>query len=102
MIGVLLLVSEAPSHRRRTSKAHGRAQRVRYIPVIAPRGVCWTRDGRVLVDNRPAFSVLLLRDEPALWKSISRVFRTVWESLWMICGPAREYKESAEIPGRLS
>jgi len=40
--------------------------RVRYIPVIAPRGRMLDRDGRVLVDNRPAFSVLLLRDDPAL------------------------------------
>jgi penicillin-binding protein 2 len=40
--------------------------RVRYIPVIAPRGRMLDRDGRVLVDNRPSFSVLLLRDEPAL------------------------------------
>jgi len=39
---------------------------VRYIPVIAPRGRMLDRDGRVLVDNRPAFSVLLLRDDPAL------------------------------------
>src|SRR5438309_337000 len=39
--------------------------RVRYIPVIAPRGRMLDRDGRVLVDNRPSFSVLLLRDEPA-------------------------------------
>ena len=40
--------------------------RVRYIPVIAPRGRMLDRDGRVLVDNRPAFSVLLLREDPAL------------------------------------
>jgi penicillin-binding protein 2 len=40
--------------------------RVRYIPVIAPRGRMLDRDGRVLVDNRPSFSVLLLRDDPAL------------------------------------
>jgi penicillin-binding protein 2 len=39
--------------------------RVREIPVIAPRGRMLDRDGRVLVDNRPSFSVLLLRDEPA-------------------------------------
>src|SRR5204863_8680846 len=37
--------------------------RVRYIPVIAPRGRMLDRDGRVLVDNRPSFSVLLLRDD---------------------------------------
>ena len=40
--------------------------RVRSIPVIAPRGRMLDRDGRVLVDNRPSFSVLLLRDDPAL------------------------------------
>ncbi len=37
--------------------------RVREIPVIAPRGRVLDRDGRVLVDNRPSFSVLLLRED---------------------------------------
>jgi len=37
--------------------------RVRSIPVIAPRGRMLDRDGRVLVDNYPSFSVLLLRDD---------------------------------------
>ena len=37
--------------------------RVRSIPIIAPRGRMLDRDGRVLVDNRPSFSVLLLRDD---------------------------------------
>src|SRR5215510_10149160 len=37
--------------------------RVREIPVIALRGRMLDRDGRVLVDNRPSFSVLLLRDD---------------------------------------
>jgi penicillin-binding protein 2 len=40
--------------------------RVRSIPIIAPRGRMLDRDGRVLVDNRPSFSVLLLRDDPRL------------------------------------
>ena len=40
--------------------------RIRSIPVIAPRGRMLDRDGRVLVDNYPSFSVLLLRDDPAL------------------------------------
>jgi penicillin-binding protein 2 len=38
--------------------------RVRSIPVIAPRGRMLDRDGRVLIDNYPSFSVLLLRDDP--------------------------------------
>lgn len=39
--------------------------RVRSIPIIAPRGSMLDREGRVLVDNYPSFSVLLLRDDPA-------------------------------------
>src|SRR6267378_3639851 len=67
MIGVLLLgfwklqVIDADKY---TSMAE--RNRVREIPVIAPRGRMLDRDGRVLVDNRPAFSVLLLREDPAL------------------------------------
>jgi penicillin-binding protein 2 len=37
--------------------------RIRTIPLIAPRGRMLDRDGRVLVDNYPSFSVLLLRDD---------------------------------------
>ncbi|MCB1019861.1 MAG: penicillin-binding protein 2, partial [Acidobacteria bacterium] len=37
--------------------------RVRALPVLAPRGKLLDRDGRVLVDNWPAFKVMLSRDE---------------------------------------
>ena len=37
--------------------------RVRSIPIIAPRGRMLDRDGRVLVDNYPSFSIILLRDD---------------------------------------
>ncbi|HEX3371088.1 MAG TPA: hypothetical protein VHS08_01145, partial [Candidatus Acidoferrales bacterium] len=37
---------------------------VRSIPIIAPRGSMLDREGRVLADNYPSFSVLLLRDAP--------------------------------------
>jgi len=39
--------------------------RVRSIPIIAPRGTMLDREGRILVDNYPSFSVLLLRDSPS-------------------------------------
>ncbi len=39
--------------------------RVRSIPIIAPRGKILDRYGRVLVDNYPSFSILLLRDDAA-------------------------------------
>ena len=39
--------------------------RIRNLPVIAPRGRILDREGRVLADNFPAFSVLLLRESAA-------------------------------------
>jgi penicillin-binding protein 2 len=66
MVGVLLLgfwklqVIDADKY-----SSLAERNRVREIPVIAPRGRMLDRDGRVLVDNRPAFSVLLLREDPA-------------------------------------
>src|SRR5467141_5301532 len=67
MIGVLLIgfwklqVIDADKY-----SSLAERNRVRYIPVIAPRGRMLDRDGRVLVDNRPSFSVLLLRDDLSL------------------------------------
>src|SRR5438477_7146006 len=67
MIGVLLLgfwklqVIDSDQYGQMAER-----NRVRSIPIIAPRGRMLDRDGRVLVDNRPSFSVLLLRDDPAL------------------------------------
>lgn len=37
--------------------------RLRYIPVEAPRGAIYDRDGLLLVDNRPAFGVAVLRQD---------------------------------------
>src|ERR1700741_3793948 len=37
--------------------------RVRNIPVLAPRGRILDREGRTIVDNYPSFSALLLRDQ---------------------------------------
>jgi penicillin-binding protein 2 len=40
--------------------------RIRNLPVIAPRGRILDRDGRVLADNFPAFSVLLMRESSSI------------------------------------
>ncbi len=40
--------------------------RIRSIPIIAPRGQFVDREKRVIVDNYPSFSVLLLREDPKL------------------------------------
>jgi penicillin-binding protein 2 len=48
--------------------------RVRSIPIIAPRGAMLDREGRVLVDSYPSFSILLLRDDPrAMERSLPQI-----------------------------
>lgn len=37
--------------------------RIRYIPISAPRGPIYDRDGELLVDNRPSFGISVLRQE---------------------------------------
>ncbi len=37
--------------------------RIRYIPITAPRGPIYDREGELLVDNRPAFGISVLRQE---------------------------------------
>src|ERR1700756_5058604 len=36
--------------------------RIRNVPVLAPRGRILDREGRTIVDNYPSFTALLLRD----------------------------------------
>jgi penicillin-binding protein 2 len=44
-------------------------QRIRLLPIPAPRGVIFDRDGNVIVDSRPIYSVILSREDT---KSIDR------------------------------
>jgi penicillin-binding protein 2 len=37
--------------------------RVRNVPILAPRGKILDREGRIIVDNYPSFSALLMRDQ---------------------------------------
>jgi penicillin-binding protein 2 len=37
--------------------------RIRNVPILAPRGKLLDREGRIIVDNYPSFSALLLRDQ---------------------------------------
>ena len=38
--------------------------RIRNVPILAPRGKILDREGRIIVDNYPSLSALLLRDQP--------------------------------------
>src|SRR5947209_18222076 len=50
---------------RRTDELKIRAEqnRIRKVPILAPRGKILDREGRLIVDNYPSFSALLLRDQ---------------------------------------
>src|SRR5437588_5936823 len=38
--------------------------RIRKVKILAPRGKILDREGRIIVDNYPSFSALLMRDQP--------------------------------------
>lgn len=50
---------------RKSDEYEVRAQqnRIRTVPILAPRGKILDREGRIIVDNYPSFSALLLRDQ---------------------------------------
>ena len=50
---------------RRNDEYQVRAEqnRIRSVPILAPRGKILDRDGQIIVDNYPSFSALLLRDQ---------------------------------------
>ncbi len=66
--------------------------RVRSIPIIAPRGSMLDREGRVLVDNYPSFSVLLLRDAPA---QVQRLLPQIADGLNMTLDDVKQQIEAA-------
>ena len=94
MIGVLLLgfwklqVIDADKYTQMAER-----NRVRTIPIIAPRGRMLDRDGRVLVDNRPSFSVLLLRDDPA---QVEKYLPAVADGLGLSLADLKEQLQSSQ------
>src|SRR5579864_1838065 len=61
--------------------------RIRNIPILAPRGKIVDRQGRIIVDNYPSFSALLLRDQS---KDISADVNKIAEGLHMSPEEVRE------------
>jgi penicillin-binding protein 2 len=66
--------------------------RVRSIPIIAPRGAMLDRYGRVIVDNYPSFSVLLLRDDP---QQVERLLPQIADGLNITPDDIRQQLEAA-------
>ena len=68
--------------------------RIRAIPIIAPRGRMLDREGRFLVDNYSSFSVLLLRDDP---QQVERNLPQIAEGLGMPLEDLQQQLEAAKI-----
>jgi penicillin-binding protein 2 len=66
--------------------------RVRSIPIIAPRGAMLDRYGRVIVDNYPSFSVLLLRDDP---QQVERLLPQIADGLGVTVDDLRQQMDAA-------
>ena len=66
--------------------------RVRSIPIIAPRGAMLDRYGRVIVDNYPSFSVLLLRDDP---QQVERLLPQIADGLDVTLEDIKQQMEAA-------
>ena len=70
--------------------------RVRYVPIEAPRGPIYDRDGLLLLDNRPSFEVSVLRqeveDKSQLLARLSRYLGVDKEEL------ARRWQRERDLP----
>jgi penicillin-binding protein 2 len=66
--------------------------RIRSIPIIAPRGSMLDRQGRLLVDNYPSFSVLLLRDD---LQEVSQLLPQIAEGLSLTQEEIQQQLDSA-------
>lgn len=72
IIGVRLWSLQVIHHQEYVRKAEN--NRLKTIPILAPRGFIYDRHGRVLVENHPSFNIVLNREEvQARGKTIAQV-----------------------------
>jgi penicillin-binding protein 2 len=67
--------------------------RIRTIPLLAPRGKMLDREGRIIVDNYPSFSVLLLRDDMA---QVTRALPQISEGLGLAKNDIQQQLDAAK------
>ncbi len=73
--------------------------RIRNLPIIAPRGRILDREGRVLVDNYPSFSIWLLRENSSAGASGGNHLREIAEGLGVEPAAMEErVAEFSEVP----
>lgn len=61
VLGVRLYVLQVVNGRRYAERAEN--QRIRLLPIPAPRGVIFDRNGEVLVNSRPIYNVIMSRED---------------------------------------
>src|SRR5580698_1271445 len=70
--------------------------RVRNVPVLAPRGKILDREGRTIVDNYPSFSALLLRDSS---RDLAGDADLIAQGLHLVCSVLRaRIRHFASLP----
>ncbi len=70
--------------------------RIRNVPILAPRGKILDREGRIIVDNYPSFSALLLRDSS---RDLNADADAICQGLHLDSGEVRQrIKRSAWMP----
>jgi len=76
--------------------------RTRYIPIAAPRGPIYDREGLLLVDNRPSFTVSILRqevtDKQQLLTRLATYLNSDWQQLEADWNKRRYYPQYRPIP----
>lgn len=61
VLGVRLYMLQVVNGKRYAERAEN--QRIRLLPIPAPRGVIFDREGRLLVDSRPIYNVIMSRED---------------------------------------
>jgi penicillin-binding protein 2 len=61
VLAVRLYALQVVNGRRYAERAEN--QRIRLLPIPAPRGVIFDRNGRLLVDSRPIYNVIMSRED---------------------------------------
>ncbi|MEP6636922.1 MAG: penicillin-binding protein 2 [Acidobacteriota bacterium] len=72
-------------------------QRIRLLPILAPRGIIFDRNGHPLVDSRPIYSVILSRED--VRKDLSALVKPLSDGLGVDADILRErFEEVKSLP----
>src|SRR6201996_5485906 len=77
-------------------RALAEQNRIRKVPILAPRGKLYDRDGRLLVDNYPSVSCFLVRepgrDIRADFPTIARGLHMTMDQLQAVCEASPQHR----------